>query len=184
MKHQTKDFRSLGDFGSLTSLPPIEIVPQDRRTLAMRVTPAGIQVLIPADLNADSPRVQAFIEAGLQKLQTSEVWETSEVSAEDLKALVSTWSERIGVQIKRVQIRAMRNKWASCSTNGTLTLSADLVQLPSDLVDYVICHELVHLRVPAHGKGFRALMGCHIPDWEDRQLRLARWTASTGKQKR
>lgn len=99
---------------------------------------------------------------------------------EDLKALVAVWSERIGVQIKRVQIRAMRNKWASCSTNGTLTLSADLVQLPSDLVDYVICHELVHLKVPNHSKGFRALIGCYIPDWEARQLRLARWAASSG----
>ena len=145
----------------------------------MQVTPAGIQVLIPTDLDANSPRVQAFIKAGLQKLQTSEIRETAEVSTEDLKALVSTWSERIGVQIKRVQIRSMRNKWASCSTNGTLTLSADLVRLPSDLVDYVICHELVHLRIPAHGKGFRALMGCYIPDWEARERRLARWTATS-----
>lgn len=172
MNHQT------GDFGNL---PPVNIVPQDRQTLAMRVTPAGIQVLIPSDLDADSPRVQAFIEAGLRKLQTSEVSKTSEVSAEEMKALVSTWSECIGVQIKRVQIRTMRNKWASCSSSGTLTLSADLVQLPSDLVDYVICHELVHLRVPSHGKGFRALMGCYIPDWEDRERRLARWTASSGQ---
>jgi len=175
---RSTDLRGLRDLGGLR---PTEVVPQDRQTLAMRVTPVGIQVLIPADLNADSPRVQAFIEAGLQKLQTSEVLETSEVSAEDLKTLVSMWSERIGVQIKRVQIRTMRNKWASCSSSGTLTLSADLVQLPSDLVDYVICHELVHLRVPSHGKGFRAVMGCYIPDWEYRERRLARWTASSGQ---
>ncbi len=177
MNHQTRD---------LGSLRPVKIVSQNRRTLAMQVTPVGIQVLIPADLDADSPRVQAFIKAGLQKLQTSEdfgelsraICETSKVSAEDLKALVSAWSERIGVQIKRVQVRAMRNKWASCSTNGTLTLSADLVQLPSDLVDYVICHELVHLRIPAHGKGFHALMSCYIPDWEGRERRLARRTVT------
>ena len=169
MKHKTEDFRSLA---------PVEIIHQHRQTLAMRVTPAGIEVLIPADLDADSPRVQAFIKAGLQKLQTSEVREISEVSPEDLKALVSTWSERIGVAIQRVQVRAMRHKWASCSSNGILTLSTDLLQLPLDLADYVICHELVHLKVPNHGKGFRALMGCHIPDWQDRKLRLARWTVS------
>lgn len=142
----------------------------------MRVTPAGIQVLTPADLDADSPRVQAFIEAGLQKfkrVETSEVLETSEVFR-----LVAAWSERIGVQIKRVQVRAMRNKWASCSSNGILTLSTDLLELPRDLVDYVICHELVHLKVPNHGKGFRALMGCYVSDWEDRERRLARWTVS------
>jgi len=175
MKHQTKDFRSLGDFGSL---PPIEVVPQNRQTLAMRVTPVGIQVLIPADLDANSPRVQAFIEAGLQKLQTSEVCETSEVSVEDLNELAATWSERLGVEIRRVQVRAMRNKWASCSSNGILTLSTDLLELPRDLVDYVICHELAHLIIPNHGKGFRALIGCYISDWEARERRLARWTTS------
>jgi hypothetical protein len=71
----------------------------------------------------------------------------------------------------------MRNKWASCSNNGILTLSTDLLKLPRNLVDYVICHELVHLKVPNHGKGFRALMGCYISDWQDRELRLAQWTA-------
>jgi predicted metal-dependent hydrolase len=142
----------------------------------MRVTPAGIQVLTPADLDADSPRVQAFIKAGLQKLkkaETSEVLETSEVC--EVFGLVAAWSERIGVQIKRVQVRAMRNKWASCSSNGILTLSTDLLELPRDLVDYIVCHELVHLKIPDHGKGFRAVMSCHIPDWQDRELRLARW---------
>jgi len=166
MKQQTRDFGALS---------PVKIVSQHRQTLAMRVTPTGIEVLIPADLDADSPRVQAFIETGLRKLQTSKVLETAEVSADDLKALLSTWSKRIGVQIKRVQIRTMRNKWASCSTNGTLTLSADLLRLPYDLAEYVICHELVHLRIPHHGKGFRALMGCYMPDWRQRELSLAGW---------
>ncbi len=177
---KAKDFRSLGDFGSLTSLPPIEIVPQDRQTLAMWVTPVGIQVLIPAELDADSLRVQAFIEAGLQKLQTSEVLETSEVLLEDLNELATLWSECLGVEIRRVQVRAMRNKWASCSSNGILTLSTDLLELPRDLVEYVICHELVHLKIPNHGRGFQALISCYIPDWKDRELRLARWTASSG----
>jgi predicted metal-dependent hydrolase len=166
MNQQTKDF------------PPVKIIPQQRRTLAMQVTPTCLQVLIPADLDADSPRVRAFIKAGLQKLkpaETSEVLETSEVR--EVCRLVAAWSERIGVQIKRVQVRPMRNKWASCSSNGTLTLSSDLLELPRDLVDYVVCHELVHLKVPNHGKGFRALMGCYVPDWQDHERRLAQWTA-------
>jgi len=174
MKHsKTKDLRSLA------SLPPIKIVPHDRRTLAMKVTPAGIQVLIPADLDADSPRVQAFIEAGLQKLNPPEPDTSCELlTVEDLNELANMWSERLGVEIRRVQVRAMRNKWASCSGNGILTLSTDLLELPRNLVDYVVCHELIHLKIPNHGKGFRALMGCYIPDWENRQLRLARWIHS------
>jgi predicted metal-dependent hydrolase len=167
------DLRGLGDLGGL---PPIEIVQQSRQTLAMRVTPAGIQVLIPANLDADSSRVQAFIKAGLQKLNLSEP-DTSHapLTVENLNELATMWSECLGVEIRRVQVRAMTNKWASCSSNGILTLSTDLLELPSDLVDFVICHELVHLKIPDHGKGFRTLMSCCIPDWRDRQLRLARW---------
>jgi predicted metal-dependent hydrolase len=74
------------------------------------------------------------------------------------------WAERLGVQVRRVQIRAMRTKWASCSTNGTLTLNADVLKLPPDLVDYVLCHDLLHLKLPDHGKGFRASIGCYLPD--------------------
>jgi predicted metal-dependent hydrolase len=105
-----------------------------------------------------------------------EVSETSKVLAKDLKALVADWSERIGVTVRRVQVRAMRRKWASCSSRGNLTLSTDLLRLPRDLVEYVVCHELVHLHVPEHGKGWQALMGAYLSDWRERERRLAAWT--------
>ena len=41
--------------------------------------------------------------------------------------------------------------------------------------EYVICHELVHRRVPEHGKGWQALMGTYLPDWRERERRLAGW---------
>ncbi len=91
----------------------------------------------------------------------------------------AAWAERIGVEIRRVQVRSMRNKWASCSTNGTLTLSSDLLRLPHDLVEVVVCHELVHLKIPHHGRGFRALMGCYIPDWQQRERNLASWVVQS-----
>lgn len=145
----------------------------------MRATPAGLEVRIPLGLDAESPRVQAFIEAGLRKLEQAPPL-PSEPFVTDLRARAEGWAERIGVAVKRVQVRAMRSKWASCSARGTLTLSADLAELPADLVDYVLCHELVHLRVPKHGKRFRALMGCYLPDWEERERRLMQWTAGGG----
>ena len=41
--------------------------------------------------------------------------------------------------------------------------------------------DLVHLKIPDHGRGFRALMGCHLPDWQERQRRLARWVVAGGQ---
>jgi predicted metal-dependent hydrolase len=50
-----------------------------------------------------------------------------------------------------------------------------------DLVEYVVCHELLHLKVPGHGKGWQALMGIYLPDWRERELRLAGWMIAGGR---
>lgn len=162
-------------------LPEIEFRHQRRKTLAMKVTPDGVVVLLPQGLDPESAQVRDFVQTGLQKLQTSEVSETSQVSAQDVQALVADWAQRIGGEVRRVQVRAMRRKWASCSSQGTLTLSSDLLCLPRDLVEYVICHELLHLRLPEHSKGWQAMMGAYLPDWRERERRLAGWVMLTGE---
>jgi hypothetical protein len=52
-------------------------------------------------------------------------------SADDLKAAAYAWAERISITLLRVSVRKMRRKWASISTAGRLTLSTDLLQIPS-----------------------------------------------------
>ena len=69
------------------------------------------------------------------------VWNDSE----DLKDAVWEWADRMGVTVREVHLRDMRRKWASISTNGRLTLSTDLLDLPEALGEFVIVHELVHL---------------------------------------
>jgi hypothetical protein len=152
----------------------VHIQQQDRKSLALRATPDGLVALIPHVLDPDGPRVHRFIERGLEKL--SEPLSPSEpLAPQDLHDVVAVWSECVGVEVGQVRVRAMRTKWASCSNRGTITLSRDLLQLPRDLIDYVVCHELVHLKIPGHGKGWQALMGIHLPDWRKREERLAEW---------
>ena len=62
----------------------------------------------------------------------------------------------------------MTRKWGSCSTSGIVTLAADLADQEPGFLDFVIAHELLHLRVPNHGKLFKALMTVHVPDWKKR----------------
>ena len=66
----------------------------------------------------------------------------------------------------------MRTKWASLSTDGLLTLNDDLLGLRYDLCDYVIVHELVHLKVRNHGKLFKSLMHAYLPGWEEMEREL------------
>ncbi len=83
---------------------------------------------------------------------------------------VQHWSRRIGVRPKLVQIRAMRRKWASCSTAGRVSFSRDLLKKRAKFRDFVIVHELVHLQVPNHGKLFKSLMKAYVPEWQELQL--------------
>jgi predicted metal-dependent hydrolase len=71
-------------------------------------------------------------------------------------------------------VRAMKTRWGSCSASGRLLLNSQLIELPSSAIDYVIAHELCHLRVAKHGARFDRLLARLMPDWRDRQETLSR----------
>lgn len=149
----------------------IRIHRQNRRSLVMKRTPVGLVVFIPRWLAPDSPQVRAFIEDGIRKLGIPAPT-VEQTSADELRALVMLWAARVGVEPGRVQFRAMYRKWGSCSSRGNITLNTALCNLAPDLAEYVVLHELVHLRVFNHGKAFKALMTEHMPDWRERERRL------------
>jgi hypothetical protein len=60
----------------------------------------------------------------------------------------------------------MTRKWGSCSTTGIITLAVDLVDQTSGFQDFVIAHELLHLRIPNHGRVFKTLMSAYVPNWK------------------
>lgn len=78
---------------------------------------------------------------------------------------VEAWAVRLQVQTPLVRVQRMTRKWGSCSTAGTITLATDLGDQEVGFQDFVIAHELLHLRVPNHGKLFKALLNAHVPDW-------------------
>lgn len=89
---------------------------------------------------------------------------------QELRRRALAWAMKL-----RVNPRGMRRKWDSCSSAGTVTLASDLVDQDLDFQDFVIAHELLHLRVPTHGRRFKALMNAHVPGW--RELEEQRDTA-------
>jgi len=86
---------------------------------------------------------------------------------EAFKERVRDWSKKIDVEVVWLGVRPMRRKWASCSTNGHLNFSTDLLTQPAKVQDYVIVHELLHLRVPNHGKLWKSLMRGYLGEWEE-----------------
>lgn len=80
------------------------------------------------------------------------------VPCDIFRAEVEAWARRMGVTPREIRIRSMKRKWASCSSQGCLTFDVDLLRQPADFRREVIVHELLHLKVPNHGKLFKALL--------------------------
>ncbi len=88
------------------------------------------------------------------------------VPADVFKAEVRAWARRLGVEdrVREVHLRPMTRKWASCSSQGRLTFDVELLRQPASFRREVIVHELLHLKVPNHGKLFRALLRAYLAE--------------------
>jgi predicted metal-dependent hydrolase len=86
-----------------------------------------------------------------------------------VSALAGEEAVRIGVRYCRIRIGAQRTRWGSCSSRGTLSFNWRLALAPPEVLDYVVVHELCHLRVPNHSRRFWALVERHRPNWREQR---------------
>ncbi len=89
-------------------------------------------------------------------------------------ARVVYWAKRLGIQAPIILIREQQGRWGSCNQKGELRLNWRIVKAPQSLFDYVIAHELCHLRVPNHSAEFWLVLRQIMPDYAARRDRLAR----------
>jgi len=82
------------------------------------------------------------------------------------------WADRLDTSVTSITVRPMKTKWASYSTTGRLTFDTLLLELHKSLQDYVIVHELLHSRIPNHGKLWKSLMHAHLGDYEKLEAKL------------
>jgi predicted metal-dependent hydrolase len=92
---------------------------------------------------------------------------------ESIPGLLATWEPVIGVEAARWTIRRMRTKWGSCSrANGHISINLELAGKHPALLEYIVVHELVHLRERGHGDRFTRLMDAYLPGWRAKQTAL------------
>lgn len=91
---------------------------------------------------------------------------------EKFKARVRDWADRLEASVSSITLRSMKTKWASYSTTGRLTFDTLLPELDEELQDYVIVHELLHSRIPNHGKLWKSLMRLHLGDYQNCEKKL------------
>ncbi len=90
-------------------------------------------------------------------------------AAERLPERVEAWRSKVGVAMPRVVIADQQKRWGSCDRSGTIRLNWRIIQAPMRLVDYVVVHELVHLRHRGHGRDYWQALGRIMPDYERRR---------------
>lgn len=87
------------------------------------------------------------------------------------------WQDSLGVQYSRVRVRDMKTRWGSCTARGDLTFNTRLVFAPPQVLDYVILHEMCHLRFLDHSPEFWSLVENHCQDY----LVQEAWLKSEGR---
>jgi len=83
----------------------------------------------------------------------------------------------LGLTVGRVSIRNQRSRWGSCAHNGNIALNLRLVQMPEIVRDYVLVHELMHIRQQNHGPRFWKLVAAAFPEYRE----CERWLRMVGR---
>jgi hypothetical protein len=93
---------------------------------------------------------------------------------------VAFYAERLGVLPRAVKLSSARTRWGSCTTHGVVRLNWRLVKLPPELADYVVVHELAHLREMNHSAAFWRVVEHACPDYADRRRALRLYALGGG----
>ena len=88
------------------------------------------------------------------------------------------WSEKFPQPLREYQfrIRKMSRQWGNCNHKGVITINSQLIRYPQACIDYVITHELTHLKHLHHGRTFYGLMEKVMPDWRDNKRLLSEFS--------
>ena len=90
-------------------------------------------------------------------------------ASERLPERVEAWRSKVGAPMPPVIVSDQQKRWGSCDRNGTIRLNWRIIQAPMRLVDYVVVHELVHLRHRGHDREYWQALGRVMPDYERRR---------------
>ncbi len=117
-----------------------------------------------------------------------EITGTQAFTREDIEALkkkahkeipprVEYYAQMMGLDYNRIAIRCQKTRWGSCSSKGNLNFNCLLMLCPEDVRDYVIVHELCHLKQMNHSPQFWAEVGRVIPDYKEQR----KWLRTEGQ---
>ena len=166
----------------------IKVKYSKRRTMSLEIT-RECEILVRAPLKATSNDVEKFVKSHeewlishLERRRASLLAhpEPTEEELAELKRLARNYiperlayfSAVMGIIPERVSINSAKTRFGSCSSRNTLNFSARLMKYGKEAIDYVVVHELAHIRHHDHSRDFWALVEKYMPDYKERKKLL------------
>ncbi len=166
-----------------------ELIRSDRKTLGLQVKDGRVIVRAPrrvpqSEIDCFVREHAAWVENALSR-QATKKDAHPEPTAEQRAALiqkandllpqrVAYWSARMGLYPTQIKITSAKTRFGSCGSNGHICFSWRLMQYPPKAIDYVVVHELAHLKHMNHSPAFHALVAKYLPDHRQRRAMLKR----------
>ena len=168
-------------------LEPIEyrVIRSDRKSVALQLK--GEQILVRAPRSMSEGAIRQFVDkhrewinARQQAIRKATGPLFTDEELEDMKSVargllherLEYYAPIIGVRYNRVTVRCQKTKWGSCSGKGNLNFNCLLAMVPREVLDYVVVHELCHLKQMNHSKKFYREVERVLPDHRARRAWL------------
>lgn len=165
-KHRRTGFTGWTDGQKLTSNYTLKVHSSDGTHVTHKIESPVFHIFVPdvlgleARQSAVNNRVKVFLKTEAEK---------------ELVPLLHDIAKKGDFKVTKVRVKNLKSRWGSCSHERAITLNASLVQLPSHLVEYVICHELAHTRHLNHGDEFWQEVTSMLSDYKKHRRELRQY---------
>ena len=133
----------------------LEFVPSKKRTFKID----GTKILLYMPENSSVGNRQKFIREKFRK-----------ILIEQLERLIPKWEETTNLHCESFKTKYMTTRWGTCNSKAKrIWINLQMVEKPLECLEYIILHELIHLKISNHGKDFIEMMNQFMPDWKDRK---------------
>lgn len=167
-----------------------ELKRSKRKSLTLTIS-KDLKVIVKAPINMPLEYIEKFVNKKYNWIEEHKELMRKRIEQKEIKALskeevellkqkakillpqrIDYYSKIMNVKPTGVKITSANTRWGSCSSKNSLCFSYKVMLLPQDIIDYIVVHELAHIRVKNHSSKFYKEVYNYMPDYKDRVFRL------------